>query len=119
MSSGVPVVTTSLGADGLFWDQFVGNRLEKLFRNALAVADGAEAYAQLIVDVYTKPALFEKYVQGGLEMAAFQLTGDQFKEDTQRILQHVDKLPVNNRRPTFHFVPAAKNLRIHTHPGEW
>jgi GT2 family glycosyltransferase/SAM-dependent methyltransferase len=87
MAYGVPVVTTGIGAEGLYLRDGVD----------AMIADNAEEFAQKVVDVYQNPKLWETLSENGRKRVSAEWSPDAVDERLMSILRELAVLRTSAR----------------------
>lgn len=86
LCSGLPVVTTKCGAEGLFW---AGQ--EQLFKESMSMSPNGDAkeFARLLTQAYTDKQHWQRLLHGGLNLARAQRMSNRFEEDVGNFLERL------------------------------
>jgi len=107
LQSGVPVISTSLGAAGLQWP----NQDKSLLDDAMLIADTAAGFASALSSVCSDDSLFTSLVEGGNALARVHRDSNQFDVDVNAILEHIATVGIDASPQKSEHFWSAKNLK--------
>lgn len=87
LNAGVPVVATSVGAQGLRWE---GAEHEALFARAVKIGDTATAFAQRMLEAYMEETVWNDMLMAGIGLMDAQIgaSPNRFEEECKMMLPY-------------------------------